>query len=118
MDVFDLDLRLLARLDPIVEPGRPLRGEDAVGAAVQDAEAQGRVARRLARAVEAEVLLAITGAHVRPAFAQDRAQLGVIVGPGKAKLELGFDRSVSLRPRHEPREYLLCRAQAAVLRIL
>src|SRR4029077_11724576 len=73
-------------------------GEHAVRPAVEDAQPQRRVARRLAGAVEAEVLLAVVAAHFRPAIAEHLTELAMVLRTGQPELQLRLDRAVALRP--------------------
>src|SRR5260370_15883240 len=95
MRVLDLDLGLLSRLDSLHERRRPLRGEHAARAAIENTKPKRGTARGLPGAVEAVVLLVVLALELRAALAQERAQPGMVARPGDAELQLAFDAAVT-----------------------
>src|SRR3981081_580486 len=95
MSVLDLDFGLLAHLDAADEVCRPLDGEDAARSAVEDAKPERDVARRLARTVEAVVLLVVFALEPGSPLAKHCSQACVVLRSTDSELELAFNAAVT-----------------------
>ena len=88
-------LRLEIDLDPADEVCRPLGGENAARPAVEDAKPERDVARRLARTVEAVVLLVVLALEPGSPLAKQRSQPSMVLSTTDSELELAFDAAIT-----------------------